>query len=148
MDRAIREAGMADAATLARFAAALWRDAPGWPRTDGEAEARMRLLLGAGYRAFLLYDDGAPVAYALTRENGDHVFIRHFLVAAGATGRGHGRRLVAALDDRFDHPEFRIGVSQAGAATLGFWRRMGFADDAVDLARPPADPDEAPADRP
>jgi GNAT superfamily N-acetyltransferase len=137
-DEALTEIGPAGAAELARFAAALWRGLPGWPQTPGEAEARMRLLLGAGYRAFLLRMGEAAAAYALTRDNGDHVFIRHFVVAEGWTRKGLGTRLFRGLDERFDHPEFRVSVQTENGHLTGFWIRMGFAPDAVNLARPPA----------
>lgn len=137
-DSALTEIGPSGAAELARFASALWRGLPGWPQTPGEAEARMRLLLGAGYRAFLLHVGDAPVAYALTRDNGDHVFIRHFVVAEGWTRQGLGSQLLQGLDERFDHPEFRVSVLTGNAHLMGFWRRTGFAPDAVNLARPAA----------
>ncbi len=137
MDADLIEAGPGEAATLARFAAALWSGLEGWPQSAGEAEARLRLLLGAGYRAFLLREGGRAVAYALARDNGDHVVIRHFVVAKDCTGRGLGRRLLGGLADRYDHPEFRVSIVTENAALTGFWERLGFHVDAINMGRPP-----------
>jgi GNAT superfamily N-acetyltransferase len=99
------------------------------------AAARLALLLGAEYEPWVAVEGETVVAYALTMENGDHVFIRHFVVDAAARGRGIGRALFAALDEEYGGPQFRLDVMDGRADARAFWERLGFAPKAVNMRR-------------
>ena len=99
------------------------------------ARTRLALLLGADYEPWVAVEDDRVIAYALTAENGDHVFVRHFVVDAAARGRGVGRALFAALEDEYGGPQFRLDVMDGRADARAFWERLGFAPKAVSMRR-------------
>jgi ribosomal protein S18 acetylase RimI-like enzyme len=134
----LHKAGKKDRDTVARFVAELWGRLDEGPAALKEAAARVALLDGADYDALLFEQGGKPVAYALVRDNGDHVFIRHFIVAAAERRRGLGRACLALLLDEFGHPEARVHLRDDEAGAAAFFRAQGFAPAAVLFRRPAA----------
>jgi GNAT superfamily N-acetyltransferase len=99
------------------------------------AEARLALLLAADYEPWVAVEGDAVVAYALVAENGDHVFVRHFVVDAAARGRGVGRALFRALEEEYGGPPFRLDVMDGRADARAFWESLGFEAKAVNMRR-------------
>ena len=131
----LRAAGDADGPFLARLLADL-RGAHDAPESDAKAAQRLTLLLGAGYKPFVGEEAGVPIGYALTQENGDHVFIRQFVVAPEARRRGVGRAMARALADWFGWPEMRLDVMAGREDARAFWAALGFEPAATNMRRP------------
>ncbi|TVQ54565.1 MAG: GNAT family N-acetyltransferase [Rhodobacteraceae bacterium] len=125
----------ADAARLTPFVLQLW--SRGWPDTRGEADARdhVRTLLRAGHRAWLAQDGGETVGYAMVRDNGDHLCLRHFVIDAGRRRQGLGRRFAGLLAERHGRPAMRLDVMMTDDRARAFWEALGFAPTATNMRR-------------
>ena len=132
---AVEPAGEADAPLLAEMMFELWRRNGPDARLPQETEALLAALLAVGHQAHLFRRGSEVVGYALTRDGGDHAFIRHFLIRPAHRGRGTGRAALAALEARIGPRQFRLDVMDGDAAAMGFWRAMGFAPAATSMRR-------------
>jgi GNAT superfamily N-acetyltransferase len=112
----------------------LFRDDRG-KKAEKAAATRLELLLAADYDAWVAHDGDHVRAYALVSENGDHVFIRQFVVDEPERGRGVGRALFEALEEEYGAPQFRLDVMEGRDDARAFWERMGFAPRAVNMRR-------------
>lgn len=108
------------------------------PKPQAERAALLDRLLAAGYRAWLFRRHGAVLGYALTRDGGDHLFIRHFVVAPEARRGGVGRALFAAIVACAPRQPIRLDVMHGDAAALAFWTAMGFSAAAASMRCPAA----------
>jgi GNAT superfamily N-acetyltransferase len=99
------------------------------------ARVRLSLLLGAEYEPWVAVEGDAILAYALTMDCGDHVFIRQFAVDEAARGRGVGRALFAGLEDAYGGPQFRLDVMFGRDDARAFWESLGFGARAVNMRR-------------
>ena len=112
------------------------------PMTLPELEARMRGWLAGEYRAVLFAQDGAVVAYALYRPEGESIYLRHLFVARERRRMGIGRQAMELLLTRIWPPGTRVTVEALvhNASALAFYRALGFADYAItlELRAPPA----------
>lgn len=70
--------------------------------------------------------DGAPVAYAVWREEGDVVSLRQFFVAREWRRCGVGRRVYALLRRQWHGRDVKIDVRLDNDRGLAFWRSLGF----------------------
>lgn len=130
----IRKAKKRERPAIARLMCQLTQ-AHGGQSDEKAAAARLSLLLGAEYEPWVAVRDDAVLAYALTMDNGDHVFIRQFAVDEAARGQGVGRALFAALGDEYGGPQFRLDVINGRDDARAFWERLGFASKAVNMRR-------------
>jgi GNAT superfamily N-acetyltransferase len=138
----LHKAGKKERDTVARFVVELWGRLDEGPKALKEAAARVALLDGADYDALLFEKGGRPVAYALARDNGDHVFLRHFIVTAAERRQGLGRACLELLLDEFGWPELRVDLREDEEAAAAFFRDLGFAPAAVLYRRPATAPGE------
>lgn len=111
--------------------------------TRDAAAAKLRALVSAGHRVALAEHGGRAVGYALWRDTGRDVRIRHFVVHRDLRGRGLGaalfRRLAGELLPR-DRP---LRLDAHTEAARRFWQAHGFVEHADALERPaPAAPQE------
>lgn len=109
-----------------------------------ELAARMRAWLEADYAAIIFEQDGAPVAYALFRneDEADAVYLRHFFVARSHRRAGLGRRAMQTLLDEVWPPgrRVRVDVLWSNPGGLAFWKAVGFSEYAITLERERTDP--------
>jgi predicted acetyltransferase len=109
-----------------------------------ELAERMRAWLEEDYAAILFEQDGAPVAYALFRneDEADAIYLRHFFVARPHRRAGIGRRAMQTLLDDFWPPGRRVRVEVLCANTggLAFWKAVGLAEYALTLEMERPDP--------
>jgi GNAT superfamily N-acetyltransferase len=107
--------------------------------TSPELVARLREWLVGGYRVSIFEDASGILAYALYRENEDHVYLRQFFVQRRQRRNGVGRQCMKILLSEIWPKDKRITVdvlchNQAGIA---FWRAVGFSDYSLTLERLP-----------
>jgi GNAT superfamily N-acetyltransferase len=131
----LHKAKKKDVDLIARFIVEIWGRQGEGPKAHAEAAKRFLLLDAADYDAFVFEHEGRPVAYALARDNGDHVFLRHFVVTAAERRKGFGRACFALLAEEFGDPEFRLDVAADEAEGQAFWPALGFAPAAVMMRR-------------
>ena len=90
----------------------------------------------ANYDVLLLSEGGRPVVYTAIKDNGDHVFIRHFVVDDAARGRGIGRAAFQHLaSHRFAGRSFRLDASVKVPGPRAFWETLGFRPRAWAMER-------------
>ena len=109
--------------------------------TIPELAIRAEAWLADGYRACIFENDTGVVAYALHREEKDHVYLRQFFVHRAHRRSGIGRQCIQRLLSEIWPTDKRIKVevlfhNQSGAA---FWRAMGFNDYCLTLEREPGE---------
>ncbi len=107
------------------------------PMTVPELEIRMRGWLEGAYAAVLFQEQGAVVAYALYRPEGEGIYLRHLFVARERRRQGVGRRALELLLTRIWPANARITVEALAhnAPALAFYRALGFRDHTVMLER-------------
>jgi predicted acetyltransferase len=108
--------------------------------TRGALKRRMAGWLADGvHSAFVFSINGAPVAYALLRDDGATTLIHHFFVRREARRRGVGRGAMALLLTQIIPPErpVRVDVLVTNEAGRAFWAAMGFTPLALRLIRHP-----------
>jgi GNAT superfamily N-acetyltransferase len=125
----------ADAGALAPFVLQLWSRGASDLRGEAAARGHVETLLAAGHRAWIAREGGSAVGYAMLRENGDHLFVRHFVIEESRRGRGLGRRFATLLAERHAWPAMRLDVTDGDDRARAFWRAMGFAPPAVSMRR-------------
>jgi|HubBroStandDraft_6_1064221.scaffolds.fasta_scaffold33547_2 predicted acetyltransferase len=104
-----------------------------------ELVTRIEKWLASGYRASIFEDDSGVLAYALYREEEDHLYLRQFFVQRHQRRNGVGRQCIQTLVTEFWPQDKRITVNvlcrnHAGTA---FWRSVGFSDYCLTLERRP-----------
>jgi len=102
-----------------------------------ELVARIKDWLANGYRASIFEDDSGVLAYALYREEEDHLYLRQFFVVRHRRRNGVGRQCLEKLVTEIWSQDKRITVdvlchNQAGTA---FWRAVGFSDYCLTLEK-------------
>lgn len=106
------------------------------PASGGELEQRMGRWLSGVYCVALIESDGAPVAYAVWREEDDCVYLRQFFVAREHRRFGVGRRAFAMLRSEWGRHEVMLEVLSHNEPALAFWRSLGFDDYGLTLRLP------------
>jgi predicted acetyltransferase len=104
-----------------------------------ELVTRVKDWLADGYRASIFEDDSGVLAYALYREEKDHLYLRQFFVQRHQRRNGVGRQCIQTLVTEIWPQDTRITVdvlchNHAGTA---FWRSVGFSDYCLTLERTP-----------
>jgi GNAT superfamily N-acetyltransferase len=101
------------------------------PMTPLELAKRMRVWIGrGGYAALLFEDGGTVVAYALYREAPDEIYLRHLFVVRDRRRQGIGRRVMQMLRERIWPPGKRLTVEVLcqNAIGIAFWKTMGYRE--------------------
>lgn len=82
------------------------------------------------YRAVLFEEDGAPMAYALFRDDGPSIYLRQFFVAREHRQAGVGRAAMEKLLIEVFPAGKRVVVEvlAANQRGLAFWHALGFTD--------------------
>jgi GNAT superfamily N-acetyltransferase len=131
-----RVATDADCALLGELNRQLIRD-EGHRNSMSAAELaeRMRGWLAAGYVAHLFALHGDTVAYALSVERGEEIYLRQLFVTRGRRRQGIGRRVVEILRTQVWPPTKRLTVDVLvrNEAAVAFWRAVGYRDYALTL---------------
>lgn len=96
---------------------------------------RLREWLATGYRAVLFELDGAPVAYALYREQGNEIHLRHLFVIRERRRQGIGRQAMRMLLERIWAKDKRltVGVLCGNKPAIAFWKAVGFTEYSLTL---------------
>ena len=142
-----RFATRADAEVLGELNRQLIQDEGHRNRMTGpELVARLREWLAEGYRASIFEDASGILAYALYRENEDHVYLRQFFVQRHQRGNGVGRQCMKILFSEIWPRDKRVAVDVLyhNRAGIAFWRAVGFSDYCLRLERLP-ETEEKPA---
>lgn len=137
----LRAATPADIDTLAELNHQLIADeGADNPMSVRQLAERMAEWLVGRYRATLFEEDGAPVAYALYRDDGESIYLRQFFVARDRRRTGVGRDAITRLVDEVFPPGKRVVVEvlAKNARAMAFWHAMGFVDYFMTLERPAA----------
>ena len=128
-----------EAALLARMNAELIVDeAHPNPMSPLELETRMRGWMAGEYSAIVFEQEGAPVAYALFRDNeGRGILLRQFFVVRERRRESIGRRAFELLVSEVLPHGTRVVVEvlSGNARALAFWQAVGFVDYARTLER-------------
>ena len=105
-----------------------------------ELVARMDKWLATGYDASIFEDHSGVVAYALHREEEDHIYLRQFFVQRHQRRTGIGRQCIRMLVTEIWPQDKRITLNVLchNKAGIAFWRAMGFTDYCLTLEKPPA----------
>lgn len=101
------------------------------PMTVAELRVRMENWLKSEYRAVIFSTEQAlPFAYALYRNEPDHIYLRQFFVARDYRGRGMGKMAMQKLLSEVwpNQTRIRVEVLTRNAGALSFWRKIGFCD--------------------
>lgn len=135
-----RDADDADVPFMAAINRELIAHESGGGMSQERAEARLRRWMADGeYRALLLEEGGATVAYVLLSVDEDSAYIRQFFVLPEHRRGGVGRRAVAHLLREVIPPTARVtlDVLASNDGAHAFWRSVGFTDYAVRMERSP-----------
>lgn len=106
------------------------------PMSVPELTQRMRSWLSGDYRAYLVWDNSAVVAYGLFREEERAYYLRQLFVE-----RGHRRRGIATelLDWLFEHcwgeKTVRLEVLAHNEAAIVFYRTYGFSVRTLEMTK-------------
>ena len=136
-----RTATLADIETLAELNHQLIADeGADNPRSVAQLAERMAEWLEGRYRAVLFEEGGAPVAYALYRDDGESIYLRQFFVTRERRRTGVGRDAITRLVNEVFPPGKRVVVEvlAKNARAMAFWHAMGFVDYFMTLERPAA----------
>jgi ribosomal protein S18 acetylase RimI-like enzyme len=108
------------------------------PMTPSELADRMRGWLGGEYRAVVWEDEAEAIAYALYREEVDHVYLRQLFVERKRRSAGIGRAFVTLLLAEIWPRGKRITVEVLchNDRAIAFYRSLGFGDYSLALERP------------
>lgn len=135
----LRTATLADVDTLAELNHQLIADeGADNPMSVQQLAERMAEWLEGRYRAMLFEEEGAPVAYALYRDDGESIYLRQFFVTRERRRAGVGREAIAHLvADVFPSGKrVVVEVLSKNARAMAFWHAMGFVDYFMTLERP------------
>jgi GNAT superfamily N-acetyltransferase len=96
---------------------------------------RMRCWLETDYRASIFEDDSDIVAYALYRDEEEHIYLRQFFVQRHKRRSGVGRHCMEILFSQVWPKDKRITVEVLCPNQIGieFWRAVGFTDYCLTL---------------
>ncbi len=111
--------GLADVRGVVRLYREVWKNSFGI----------VDLLADASTGLVLVDKAGAVAGYAFVEQDARRGFgeVVDIAVSAGLRGRGHGRRLLAALQARY--PALKLVANQGSSRLLRFYRDMGFQED-------------------
>jgi len=126
-----RQATIADAELLGEWNHQLIRDEGHRnPMTPPELVERMREWLEGAYRAILFGEEADLLAYALYREESDHIYLRQLFVRSERRSAGIGRACLATLRSEIWPPRKRIVVEVlcGNSRAIAFYRSLGFGD--------------------
>jgi GNAT superfamily N-acetyltransferase len=110
--------------------------------TVPELVTRLEEWLAVSYRASIFEDDSGILAYALYREEKDHLYLRQFFVQRHRRKRGIGRQCMKMLSSEIWPKDKRVTVDVLcrNHAGIAFWRAVGFTDYCLTLERLPETP--------
>jgi GNAT superfamily N-acetyltransferase len=112
------------------------------PMTLPELQQRMRGWLAGEYRAVLFEDVSGIAAYALYREELDHIYLRQLFVEPDRRRRGYGIAAVRILRTDIWPPDKRLTVDVlvTNHAAISFWKKAGFQEYCLTLEIMPPKP--------
>jgi ribosomal protein S18 acetylase RimI-like enzyme len=103
------------------------------PANDPGKDIRRKLVVQP--ELFLVgVEEGRVVAAVMAGYDGHRGWLNYLAVAPERRRRGLGRRMVAAAEERLRArgcPKINLQVRRSNPAVLEFYRRLGFAEDAV-----------------
>jgi GNAT superfamily N-acetyltransferase len=105
------------------------------PMTLPELQQRMCGWLAGDYRAVLFEDTAGIAAYALYREESDHIYLRQLFVERDRRRRGYGLAAMRILRHDIWPPEKRVTLEAlvANHAAISFWKKAGFQEYCLTL---------------
>jgi predicted acetyltransferase len=100
-----------------------------------ELVERMRGWLITEYRASIFEDDSGILAYALYKEEKDHLYLRQLFVQRHKRRSGIGRQCMKILFSEMWPQDKRITVDVLchNSPAIAFWRSVGFTDYSLSL---------------
>jgi predicted acetyltransferase len=126
-----RRATLNDCALLAELNHQLIRDEGHRNKmTVPELEQRMKGWLASGYTAFLFEKDGEIVAYTLSREQPEEIYLRQLFVLRNRRRQGIGREAIEILRSKIwpTNKRLTVEVLVKNQAAVAFWRKVGYKD--------------------
>lgn len=131
-----RHATLEDCAALAELNHQLIRDEGHRNKMNvPELEQRMRGWLESEYAAVIFERAGETVAYALYREQPEHIYLRHLFVARDRRRKGIGRAAVEILRMQIwpKNKRLTVEVLVKNGPAVAFWRAVGYTDYSLTL---------------
>jgi len=112
----------------------LWQEC-GLTRPWNDPRRDIARKLGEQPELFLIGTvDDAPMASAMAGYDGHRGWVYYLAVAAAHRGAGHGSALMREIERRLlarGCPKVNLLVRSGNAAVLGFYRKLGYAQDEV-----------------
>ncbi len=109
------------------------------PMTVSELTTRMRRWLDFGDYSATLFSSpsGEAIGYAMYRDEGGYVYIRHFFVQRAHRRSGNGRVMVRLLRERIlPRKRITLEVLLHNERAISFYRATGFQDYALIMEIP------------
>ena len=105
------------------------------PMTVPELQERMRGFLAEAYAVTLFEREGQIVAYALSREDPELIYLRQFFVQRPCRNQGVGNRALQLLRTQIwpAHKRLTVEVLTSNHAAISFYRKAGFSDYSLSL---------------
>ena len=105
--------------------------------TIPELVARFKKWLESGYQTSVFEEGSSILAYALYREEPDHLYLRQFFVQRHHRRRGVGRECINFLLTEVWPQNKRITLTVLchNDRAIAFWQAMGFANYCLTLER-------------
>jgi predicted N-acetyltransferase YhbS len=140
---ALRTAGPADAGTITALINAAYKVERFFIDGDRTSEDEVRRYMAQG--TFLVAEDGggAPVGCVYVEQRGDRGYFGLLAVDPARHGKGVGRELIRAAEDRFQRAGCRavdISVVDLRTELPPFYRRLGYVESGT---APFPDPEKA-----
>ncbi|MDN0084876.1 GNAT family N-acetyltransferase [Crenobacter sp. SG2305] len=139
----IRSATLADTSLLNRWTCQLQEEQGRSPSLDELLAIlqRQTLLHDSDCRLYIFRDAEGDLGYALVREEGEELVLQPFFIAPERRRRGHGRTAFNLLRKQLPrNRKLTVTVMSRNTGGMCFWKRIGFADYAVNLQIQPTLP--------
>ncbi len=103
--------------------------------TPSELAERMRGWLEGTYQAILFGEESELIAYALYREEADHIYLRQLFVRRDRRSKGVGRACLKILLSEVWPPGKRVVVEVlcGNPKAIAFYHSLGFGDYSLAL---------------
>lgn len=101
------------------------------PLNKAALKERMKQFIHTHYKAFLFFNNGICVGYALMDVNRRPLYLRHFFICRPFRRNGYGTRAFYKLVELFGTREIDLEVLSWNIRGIEFWKSLGFHDRSI-----------------